>query len=128
MYAKCGDIEAASKVFSDMLYRDIITWNVMTCGYSHHGLGKESMAVFQDMLAIGECPNYVTFVGVLSACSHLGLVKEGFYYWNQFMRQVGVELELEESSTLPAFISPSSNSPFHTTIANSLSDSIRSLS
>ncbi|XVE68164.1 hypothetical protein DITRI_Ditri09bG0046900 [Diplodiscus trichospermus] len=100
MYAKCGDIEAASKVFSDMMYRDIITWNVMICGYSHHGLGKEAMTLFRDMLALGEYPNYVTFVGVLSACSHLGLVKEGLYYLNQFMRQVGVEPGLEHHTCI----------------------------
>ena len=87
MYAKCGNIEAASKVFSDMMQRDSITWNVMICGYSHHGIGKEAMAVFQDMLTVGEC--------LLSACSHLGLVKEGLYYLNQLMRQVGVEPGLE---------------------------------
>ncbi|KAK6266854.1 hypothetical protein QUC31_017691 [Theobroma cacao] len=105
MYAKCGNIEAASKVFSEMMYRDSITWNVMICGYSHHGLGKEAMAVFQDMLAVGECPNYVTFVGVLSACSHLALVKEGLYYLNQFMRQFGVEPGLEHYTCVVGLLS-----------------------
>ncbi|XWS40893.1 hypothetical protein CRYUN_Cryun17cG0035200 [Craigia yunnanensis] len=105
MYAKCGNIEAASKVFSDMMYRDSITWNVMISGYSHHGLGKEAIAVFQDMLAVGECPNYVTFVGVLSACSHLGLVKEGLYYLNQVMRQVGVEPGLEHYTCVVGLLS-----------------------
>ncbi|XP_012489585.1 pentatricopeptide repeat-containing protein At5g39680 [Gossypium raimondii] len=105
MYAKCGDIEAASKVFLDMMYRDCITWNAMICGYSHHGLGKEAMALFNDLLAAGECPNYVTFVGVLSACSHLGLVKEGLYYLNQFMRQVGVEPGLEHYTCVVGLLS-----------------------
>ncbi|XP_022774502.1 pentatricopeptide repeat-containing protein At5g39680 [Durio zibethinus] len=105
MYAKCGNIEAASKVFSDMMYRDSITWNVMICGYSHHGLGKEAMDVFQDMLDVGQCPNYITFVGVLSACSHLGLVKEGLSYLNQFMRQVGVEPGLEHYTCVVGLLS-----------------------
>ncbi|KAF2289319.1 hypothetical protein GH714_034741 [Hevea brasiliensis] len=82
MYAKGGDIQAATKVFSDMMLRDTITWNAMICGYLHHGLGKEALHVFQEMLAAQEYPNYVTFIGVLSACSHLGLVQEGFYYLN----------------------------------------------
>ncbi|KAK8587796.1 hypothetical protein V6N13_086769 [Hibiscus sabdariffa] len=105
MYAKCGNIGAASEVFSDMIYRDCISWNVMICGYSHHGLGKEAMAVFHDMLAVGECPNYVTFVGVLSACSHLGLVKEGLYYLNQFMKTVGVEPGLEHYTCIVGLLS-----------------------
>ncbi|XP_052170387.1 pentatricopeptide repeat-containing protein At5g39680 [Diospyros lotus] len=95
MYAKGGNIEAASKVFDDMVYRDFVTWNAMICGYSHHGLGKEALIVFQDMLAAEEPPNYVTFVGVLSACGHLGWVREGFYYLNQLMNQLGIEAGLE---------------------------------
>ncbi|GMI98215.1 EMBRYO DEFECTIVE 2744 [Hibiscus trionum] len=105
MYAKCGNIGAASEVFSDMICRDCITWNVMISGYSHHGLGKEAMAVFHDMLAEGESPNYVTFVGVLSACSHLGLVKEGLYYLNQFMKTVGVEPGLEHYTCVVGLLS-----------------------
>lgn len=82
MYAKSGNIPAAKNVFSDMTSRDTISWNAMICGYSHHGLGKEALHVFQEMLAAQEYPNYVTFIGVLSACSHLGLVQEGLYYLN----------------------------------------------
>ncbi|XAR54317.1 hypothetical protein NMG60_11029386 [Bertholletia excelsa] len=94
MYAKGGNIQAASKVFSDMVYRDLVTWNVMIFGYSHHGLGEEALMVFQDMLA-AEKPNYVTFIGVLSACAHLGWVKEAFYYLQHFMNQLGIEPGLE---------------------------------
>lgn len=95
MYSKCGDIQAANQVFSGMVLRDIITWNSVICGYSHHGLGKEALAVFRDMLAAKEHPNHVTFVGVLSACVHLGLVEDGLYYLNHFMKQKGIEPGLE---------------------------------
>ncbi|KAL6960779.1 hypothetical protein U1Q18_038542 [Sarracenia purpurea var. burkii] len=95
MYAKSGNIEAANEVFMGMAYRDYVTWNAMICGYSHHGLGKEALNVFQAMLAAEEPPNYVTFVGVLSACAHLGWVREGFYYLHQLMNQLGIEPGLE---------------------------------
>ncbi|KAF5748987.1 pentatricopeptide repeat-containing protein [Tripterygium wilfordii] len=95
MYSKGGNVKAANKVFSGMIYRDTISWNAVICGYAHHGLGKEALFVFQHMLAAQESPNYVTFVGVLSACSHLGLVQEGFYYLNHLMKQFGIEPELE---------------------------------
>lgn len=95
MYSKSGSIEAAHKVFLEMIYRDSITWSAMICGLSHHGLGREALVVFQEMLAAKECPHYVTFVGVLSACAHLGSVQEGFYYLNQLMKQTGIEPGVE---------------------------------
>ncbi|KAL7221356.1 hypothetical protein ACSBR1_023334 [Camellia fascicularis] len=95
MYAKGGNIESGSKVFTDMVYRDSVTWNAMISGYSHHGLGKEALIVFQDMLAAEEHPNYVTFVGVLSACAQLGWVREGLYYLHQLMNQLDIEPGLE---------------------------------
>lgn len=95
MYSKSGSIEAANKVFLEMDYRDSITWSSMICGLSHHGHGREALVVFQDMLAAKECPDYVTFVGVLSACAHLGSVQEGFYYLNQLMKQTGIEPGVE---------------------------------
>ncbi|KAL5722854.1 hypothetical protein ACHQM5_006323 [Ranunculus cassubicifolius] len=95
MYAKSGSIENANQVFSNMIHRDTVTWNSMISGFSHHGLGKEALFVFYDMLAAKEVPNHVTFVGVLSACGHLGRVDEGFYYLNQLMKDIGIVPGLE---------------------------------
>ncbi|KAF9594320.1 hypothetical protein IFM89_030449 [Coptis chinensis] len=68
----------------------------MISGYSHHGLGRKALLVFYGMLATSEVPNYMTFIGVLSACAHLGLVDDdGFYYLNQLMKEKGVEPGLE---------------------------------
>ncbi|KAH7554572.1 hypothetical protein JRO89_XS12G0237900 [Xanthoceras sorbifolium] len=107
MYAKCGNIEAANKVFSRMIHRDATTWNAMICGYAHNGLGREALIVFQDMLATEQCPNYVTFVGVLFACGHLGLVQEGFYYLNHLMKQFGIEPGLEHYTCIVGLLSRS---------------------
>ncbi|GMY13683.1 pentatricopeptide repeat-containing protein At5g39680 [Fagus crenata] len=105
MYSKTGNIKEANKIFSDMIFRDTITWNAMICGYSHHGLGKEALIVFQDMLAAGVCPNYVTFIGVLSACAHSCLVQEGFYYLNHLMEQMGIEPGLEHYTCIVGLLS-----------------------
>jgi pentatricopeptide repeat protein len=105
MYSKAGNIKAANKVFTDMIYRDSVTWNAMISGHSHHGLGKEALIVFQDMLAAGVNPNYVTFVGVLAACAHLGLVREGLYYLNQLMKQMGIEPGLEHYTCIVGLLS-----------------------
>ncbi|PON70473.1 DYW domain containing protein [Parasponia andersonii] len=105
MYAKSGYIEAANEVFSDMTYRNSVTWNAMISGYSHHGLGKEALNVFRDMITAGDSPNYVTFVAVLSACAHLGLVQQGFYYLNQVMKQIGIEPGVEHYTCIVGLLS-----------------------
>ncbi|KAI3910823.1 hypothetical protein MKW92_001687 [Papaver armeniacum] len=85
MYSKSGSIEDAQRVFLDMGNRNNVTWNSMISGYAHHGLGRQALVVFQQMIASFCVPDYITFVGVLSACGHLGLVDEGFYYLNTLM-------------------------------------------
>ncbi|KAK7318906.1 hypothetical protein RJT34_03613 [Clitoria ternatea] len=105
MYSKSGNIDSSHNVFSNMVYRDVITWNAMICGYSHHGLGKQALLLFQDMISIGECPNYVTFIGVLSACAHLALVQEGFYYFNQVMKRFDIGPGLEHCTCMVALLS-----------------------
>ncbi|XP_022144415.1 pentatricopeptide repeat-containing protein At5g39680 [Momordica charantia] len=107
MYSKSGDILAAQHVFSNMICCDSITWNAIITGHSHHGLGKEALSMFQDMLATGECPNYVTFIGVLSACAHLSLVHEGFYYFNHLMKQFGIVPGLEHYTCIIGLLSRS---------------------
>lgn len=78
MYAKCGEIGDAYNIFSNMNSRDLISWNSMIMGFSHHGLANETLKIFEDMLRSGIHPDSVTFLGVLSACSHAGLVSRGW--------------------------------------------------
>ncbi|KAG8071022.1 hypothetical protein GUJ93_ZPchr0006g44741 [Zizania palustris] len=77
MYSKCGDMLAAMAVFDRMPERDIISWNSMVTGFSHNGQGKQSLAVFERMIEAEVQPTYVTFLAVLTACSHAGLVSDG---------------------------------------------------
>ncbi|KAF9620422.1 hypothetical protein IFM89_012599 [Coptis chinensis] len=73
-YSKCGRIDFAREVFNRMPKRDIISWNAMIAGYGIHGLGREALLLFHDLQNEGPKPDYVTFICLLSACSHSGLV------------------------------------------------------
>ncbi|XP_020520304.1 pentatricopeptide repeat-containing protein At4g39952, mitochondrial [Amborella trichopoda] len=77
MYAKCGELESSKEVFYNMPQRDVISWNAMISGYAMHGKAMDAFEVFVQMLKSGTKPNDVTFLGVLEACSHGGLVKFG---------------------------------------------------
>ncbi|PKA63443.1 Pentatricopeptide repeat-containing protein [Apostasia shenzhenica] len=81
MYTKCGCLDEAIRVFERMNEKDVFAWTAMITGLAMHGRGEEALSVFSKMQDIdGESaamPNSVTFLSVLSACSHSGLVEEG---------------------------------------------------
>ncbi|KAK1281002.1 putative pentatricopeptide repeat-containing protein [Acorus gramineus] len=82
MYSKCGCIEEASNIFHMMNVEDTVSWTTMINGYAEHGYNKEAIDLFEKMLTVGLKPDHVTFIGVLNACSHVGLVDLGFHYFN----------------------------------------------
>ncbi|KAK4769902.1 hypothetical protein SAY87_030434 [Trapa incisa] len=77
LYAKCGCIDFAQRVFVHMEVRNAITWNSMICGLAQNGRAEEALQIFHDMIQEGTKPDYISFIGVLFACSHTGLVDEG---------------------------------------------------
>ncbi|KAL5202405.1 hypothetical protein ABZP36_013357 [Zizania latifolia] len=77
MYSKCSDIHSAREVFEGIALRDIITWTTMVVGEAQHGRAEEALALFDRMVLAGVKPNEVTFVGMIYACSHAGLVQKG---------------------------------------------------
>ncbi|WOL05357.1 hypothetical protein Cni_G14085 [Canna indica] len=87
MYAKSGNIEMAYQLFDEMIHKDVFTWTTMISSLAAHGNGNGAMDIFSKMLNSDVCPNKVTFVGVLSACSHSGLVHEG-RKWFEAMESV----------------------------------------
>ncbi|KAF3457733.1 hypothetical protein FNV43_RR02391 [Rhamnella rubrinervis] len=88
MYAKSGCISAAKRVFSLMQgNRYTVSWTSMIIALAQHGLGGEAIELFEKMLALGVKPDQITYVGVLSACTHMGLVEQGRSYYN-LMRNV----------------------------------------
>eukprot|EP01018_Ginkgo_biloba_P013168 Gb_21055 [translate_table: standard] len=81
MYSKCGNIKMARDLFDKMHQRDTVSWTVMIAGYALHGHGKEALKLFEQMQHSGINPNHITFIFVLSACCHAGLVDEGHKYF-----------------------------------------------
>ncbi|KAF6167016.1 hypothetical protein GIB67_041271 [Kingdonia uniflora] len=77
MYAKCGSLNDAQLVFDKKKNRDIASWNIMIMGYGLHGFGDEALVMFSRMREAHMIPNEVTFVAILSACSHGGLCDQG---------------------------------------------------
>ncbi|KAG9159605.1 hypothetical protein Leryth_013595 [Lithospermum erythrorhizon] len=77
MYSKCGNLNDAETLFSNMISYDTVVWNTIIFGYSQHGLGDKALSSFKTMIEEGVMPDEVTFLGILSVCSHMGLVDEG---------------------------------------------------
>ncbi|KAK3194596.1 hypothetical protein Dsin_025906 [Dipteronia sinensis] len=95
MYAKCGVIDDAYNIFSNMVSRDFVSWNSIIMGFSHHGLASETLKVFESMLESGTHPNSLTFLGVLSACSHAGMVSQGWKLFNAMRDVYAIQPGLE---------------------------------
>ncbi|KAJ8645516.1 hypothetical protein MRB53_007264 [Persea americana] len=91
MYAKCGGVHIARKLFDMMDERHVTTWNTMIDGYGTHGFGEEAVKLFEEMRRSPIKPNDVTFLCVLSACSHSGLVDEGRRYFVSMKQDYGIE-------------------------------------
>lgn len=95
MYAKCGAITTARKLFDMMDNPHVTTWNAMIDGYGTHGLGKFAINLFGEMLKGDIKPNEITFLCVISACSHAGLVKEGQKYFSIMKNDFGLEPSMD---------------------------------
>ncbi|KAI7752687.1 hypothetical protein M8C21_029220, partial [Ambrosia artemisiifolia] len=90
MYAKCGSLRDGDLVFTRMPSRDVISWNSMISGLSQNGQGIEALELFTKMQIEGTKPDYVTFVNVLTACSHMGMVEKGWHYFNMMSNEYGI--------------------------------------
>ncbi|XP_023513452.1 pentatricopeptide repeat-containing protein At3g12770-like isoform X1 [Cucurbita pepo subsp. pepo] len=92
MYSKCGSLEKARKVFeSDSFHKDTISWTTLISAYGLHGQGKESIRLYNDMIKLGIKPDQIAVVGVLSACSRSGLIKEGLQLYSTAVQDYRVE-------------------------------------
>ncbi|KAL5992326.1 hypothetical protein ACLOJK_013242 [Asimina triloba] len=81
MYSKCGCIHRAREVFDKMTRRDVMAWTSMIGGLALNGYANDALALFSRMLDSGPRPDGITFVGILCACTHAGLVNQGLYYF-----------------------------------------------
>ncbi|KAG1363768.1 pentatricopeptide repeat-containing protein [Cocos nucifera] len=95
MYIKCGCLEIARRVFDGMEVRSVVSWSAMIGGHAMHGHGEEALELFSRMTQAGFQPNAVTFVGLLHACSHMGLLEEGRRFFASMSRDYGISPEIE---------------------------------
>lgn len=95
LYAKCGCISFAFRIFKEMPVRNLITWNSMICGFAQNGKGEEALRVFDEMIKEGVKPDYITFIGVLFACSHRGLVDQGRDFFISMTQIYGIKAGIE---------------------------------
>lgn len=91
LYAKSGCIDFAYRIFVRMPFKNLITWNSMIYGFAQNGRGTESILIFDSMIKDGVKPDAISFIGVLFACSHSGLVNEGRKYFGLMLGEFGME-------------------------------------
>lgn len=100
MYSKCGSLEDARLVFERMTDKDIVAWNSMISGYAMHGFSSHALETFDEMRRLGMKPNDVTFIGILNACSHTGMVQEGWNLFDMMKDKYGIEPKVEHYGCL----------------------------
>ncbi|KAK6148306.1 hypothetical protein DH2020_019218 [Rehmannia glutinosa] len=94
-YAKCGCVDRAIEVFEKMPSKNVWTWTALIQGLASNGQGKKALRYYNLMLQENVDPNDVTFIGVLCACNHAGLVDEGRSYFVSMIRDFGIEPRIE---------------------------------
>ncbi|CAE5962436.1 unnamed protein product [Arabidopsis arenosa] len=106
MYSRCGEIMESRRIFDEMkLKREVITWNAMIGGYAFHGNASEALNLFWSMKSNGIHPSHITFVSVLNACAHAGLVDEAKAQFVSMMSVYKIEPQMEHYSSLVNVIS-----------------------
>lgn len=91
MYSKCGRLDYAFQAFKSLDKPDTTAWTAIICGYAYHGYASEALRLFTEMQVSGVRPNAVTFIAVLTACSHSGSVREGKKILDSMSTIYGVE-------------------------------------
>ncbi|KAG9130943.1 hypothetical protein Leryth_006706 [Lithospermum erythrorhizon] len=107
MYAKCGSLDQAFRVFYAMPQKNEVSWNAMISALAFHGRSHEALSLFDSMLKEGQRvrPNDITFIGVLSACVHVGLVDEGRWLFNNMRFTFGLIPKIEHYSCMVDLLS-----------------------
>ncbi|EAY97495.1 hypothetical protein OsI_19422 [Oryza sativa Indica Group] len=101
MYAKCGDLDKAIEVFRKMRCKNVASWNALICGLAFNGQGDEAIQHFELMRnEDGLKPDDITFIGVLSACVHAGLVKDGKRWFNSLTSEFQIIPKIEHYSCM----------------------------
>ncbi|CAO2186833.1 unnamed protein product [Urochloa humidicola] len=95
MYAKCGRLEEARRVFSSFSNPSLVATNSMITAFAQHGLADEALKLFNRMQTDSQRPNHVTFLGILTACARAGLVQQGYNYFESMRSVYGIKPNLD---------------------------------
>lgn len=95
MYTKGGDMGMAVRVFSTVISKDRVSWSTIICGMAMNGFGMHALPLFSLMLVHGVCPDDITFLGLLSACSHGGMIDQGLMLFKAMTNSYGIVLQMQ---------------------------------
>lgn len=95
MYGKCGRLDDALSLFYQVPRMSSVTWNTIISCLGVHGHGEKAVKLFKDMIDEGVKPDHVTFVSLMAACSHSGLVNEGELYFHLMQKEYGIKPRLK---------------------------------
>ncbi|XP_028804304.1 pentatricopeptide repeat-containing protein At3g46790, chloroplastic-like [Neltuma alba] len=95
MYGRCGKLELGQHVFDQMRKRDVVSWNSLISNYGMHGFGRRAIKIFEKMTSQGISPSPISFISVLGACSHAGLVEEGKILYESMVSKYGIHPSME---------------------------------
>ena len=105
MYAKCGSLQDARTLFNRLPKQDIASWNAMIGGCAQHNDFNFALQCFEEMQVEGLKPNDITFVCLLSASSHAGLVHEGFGHFKLLKEDLGLAPSLDHHNCMVSLLS-----------------------
>ncbi|KAJ4768004.1 Pentatricopeptide repeat-containing protein [Rhynchospora pubera] len=105
MYVKCGALILARVLFDRIYEKNLVTWTVMIAGYGMHGHGADAINLFKQMRRKGMKPDKVSFVAILYACSHSGLIHEGWFFFNMMRNEYHIEPKLEHYACMVDLLS-----------------------
>ncbi|KAG0476416.1 hypothetical protein HPP92_013257 [Vanilla planifolia] len=100
MYSKCGNVQKACRIFNKMQKKDLISWNSMIGGLAYNGFGEDAIALFYKMIEENQKPNDVTFVGILTACTHAGLVDLGLQFFHSMKSEYSLMPKVEHCACI----------------------------
>lgn len=100
MYTRCGHVGRARNVFSRMEQKGVITWNSMIRGLAMNGFAEDAISLYEKMAENGVQPNEITFVALLAACTHAGLVDQGMAFFEEMKREHHVSPQVEHCACI----------------------------
>ncbi|XP_020100847.1 pentatricopeptide repeat-containing protein At5g46460, mitochondrial isoform X2 [Ananas comosus] len=95
MYSKCGNVDAGLTVFNSMMRRNLVTWNSIIVGCAQNGYASLALKIFNDMSYYHIQPDEITYIGILTACSHARFLNKGKYFFQLVKEDTSVEVKLE---------------------------------